>query len=142
MVGPGSTVDGHIYTLLDDRDPEPAPQALLDYTLAAQVMPDPETLDHGVEQIPYGERDDMMVSIAGSLWNRNFSEQAIAAMLYAISQSGVMEQPPGLAWDKKDALHVAHSARINFERKVSVGRVTPGLSAEDISLVGRDQESG
>lgn len=139
-VGLGSTVAGHIYTAIDTQDPAPAPQALLDYCLAAQAMPEPETLDSSREQIAYGERDDTMASIAGSLWNRNFSEGAVASMLYAISQSGVMEQPPGLTWDKKDALDVAQSAKRNFERKVSVGRVTPGLSAEDISLVGRDQE--
>ena len=134
MVGPGSTVDGHIYTLLDDRDPVLAPQALLDYTLAAQAVPDDAPAR---EQIPWGERDNMMASIAGSLWNRNFSEEAVAAMLYAISQSGVMEQPSEYPWGAKEALNVAQSARRNFERDLDPGAliVNGWTSLSDMRLV-------
>jgi hypothetical protein len=134
-VGPESTVDDYVYHRLNDLDPAPAPQWVLDALTSAEAV-EPST---EYERIPAGQRDTMMTKLAGSMRRQNYGEDAIRAMLWAIATSGVVEQPLVDPWTVKDAARIAKSA-VNWQPEIEIGRISPGLSADDINLVGANME--
>lgn len=144
IVAPGCAVDdagpGHpagSYVLQDARDPSPAPDWLLE--MAREKGPSEAQERDGEERdrILDGERDNTLTAIAGALRRQGFAESALAAMLGAIVDSGVVEQPPGREVTAEDIERIARS----IARK-PVGPTDPKLVlipkgwevAENISL--------
>lgn len=139
IVGPESYVEADrgrpagTYTLLDGREPVPAPQWLLDYVQQSQ----PAATVSERTGVPYGSHDDFLVSAAGWLRER-----------YGLAEDTLRDVLPGLlpALDGYDEAHpyTGHDyARIAR----SVGHYAPGIdtgnlvgemfrSGADVSLVG------
>jgi hypothetical protein len=134
-VGLGSTVDGHIYTAIDGRDPQPAPQALLDYCATALIT-HTGTLNSR-DLIAMGERDNELTSIAGFFRRHGYTEEAIQTALWGIVRSGLVEQPLGNEILQKDCVRIAHSA-MKWAAEIPMGPLTPGAwrSAKEVELVG------
>ena len=133
-VGVGSTVDGHIYTLIDGQDPQPAPQALLDF--CASAVSTPEALDSR-DLITEGERDNALASIAGHFRHHGYTEEAIHTALWGIVRSGLVEQPIGNEILQSHCVKIAHSV-MKYPRETSVGILTPGdwRCATEVNLIG------
>ena len=130
IVAPGSEVEsagpGHPagrYVLTHDRDPAPAPAWLL---ARLRVDGPREALARGGAErdaILDGERDNALVALAGAMRRQGYSESAMAAMLGAIVESGVVEQPPGREVTDLDVARIAQS----IARK-PVGEFTPEIA--------------
>jgi hypothetical protein len=111
LVGPGSVVDGHVYTVLDAREPQPVPAWLLDV-----VADDGETELVGLttverDRIEIGANDDELARMAGWWRRQGFTAGAIEKMLLGIMRCGVLEQDPARGlYGPADAARIARSA--------------------------------
>lgn len=134
LVGPGSTVNGFVYQLVDDRDPELAPAQFLS---ACEQAAKPEVKSPTKTSIALGERDNTLTSFAGFYRRQGFGREPIAALLRAVAQSGILEQPPGNEYLEKDFQRIARSAE-KWETEIATGPLTPTswVSGEEIAIVG------
>ncbi|MFY9838228.1 MAG: AAA family ATPase, partial [Xanthobacteraceae bacterium] len=135
QVGPGSMVDGHIYALLDNRDPVPAPPELL--AACEQAVAAPAQEINTRDRIAEGERDDELTSIAGFFRRHGYTEDVIRAALWGIVRSGIVEQPIGNEILESTCAKIAHSA-IKYSAEVPVGRLTPSAwrCATEVEMIG------
>lgn len=144
LVGPGSEVAGHVYTVLDGRDPAPAPAWLLQQV---REQSDGFQMD-GVEQtrdrIEFGRNDDELASIAGFLRRRGFSQEAMTTMLHGIISSGILEQDETRPYTIADARRLARSA-VNWEagqdaQATLLVRPSEWIRGDEINLVQAPQQ--
>lgn len=147
LVGPGSVVAGHVYAVLDARDPQIAPPWLLEMALEQQAAPPGDEFQFKVDgtlqerhKIELGSNDDELIKIAGFLRRRGFAEDAIAVMLYGVMNSGVLEQDPAKPpYTAADARRLARSASTwdpGADNEVDAAiRPEAWVNGADVSLV-------
>lgn len=135
-VGPGSIVDGAVYATVNEIEPPPAPQWLLD--LATK----PERAEIKLEErpgIPYGEHDAFLVSLAGYLRGRQgLTEKAILGVLAGgplMALSGYDDTHP---YTDRDFSRIARTAsKWEPQIETTIDLIHPSLRpATDIVLVG------
>lgn len=121
LVGPGSVVAGHVYSIIDARDPEPAPTWLLELARETAELPSNDGFEFKVDgtlqerhKIEHGANDDELIKFAGFFRRRGFAQDAIATMLYGVMTSGILEQDESRPYTLADARRLAHSAA-NYE---------------------------
>lgn len=131
IVGPGSVVAGVSYVCDDSRDPEPAPQWLLDYVVEQSKVPTAEDGEHLPAITQDKGRNDSLTALGGLLRRQGLGEDAIAKGLVALNKS-IVEPPLPLSEIKHIARSVSH-----YEASQETGPLVPDgwLSAADMSLV-------
>jgi replicative DNA helicase len=82
VVAAGSVIDGAVYAVINNRDPAPLPPLVTERLLA---LPSSKSRASKAERIPeiipQGERESVLVSLAGSMRRRGASVEAIFAAL-------------------------------------------------------------
>lgn len=105
VVAPGSVADGRPYTVEDNTDPAPLPTALVEHLLR---MPSSRSRAGHAERIPevipQGERESVLVSMAGTMRRRGMSAEAILAALEIENDTRCI--PP---LEQADLERIAHS---------------------------------
>ena len=148
LVGPGSEVAGHVYTVLNGMDPAPAPAWLLQQVREQREVQSDGFQMVGVEaareRIEYGRNDDELASFAGFLRRRGFSQDAMTTMLSGIINSGILEQDEARPYTIADARRLARSASsyIAGEDASATLLVRPSewIRGDEINLVTAPQE--
>jgi AAA domain/Bifunctional DNA primase/polymerase, N-terminal len=136
IVGPGSTVDGHVYELLSPVEPADAPSWLLELCSGFERVTEAA---EARSAIPKDERDIGLTSIAGTLRGRlAFNPPAIEAALWAIVQAGLVEQPEGDPILRSDCARIARSIG-NKPAESPLGRIylndANWLRDDEVSLI-------
>lgn len=146
IVGPGSTVAGYTYDLVDSREPACAPDWLLRATDALVSEASGAALDRHLsvngdspsstliesDSISQGERNLFLLSVGGLLRRRGLGEAGIAKGLSALNKT-VLDSPLALSEIRTIAKSVSR-----YEADTVIGPLHPDgwISAADISIVG------
>lgn len=138
-VGPGSKVDGTLYSVIHDVEPPLAPQWLLD------MATKPARAETALEErsgIPNGEHDHYFTSLAGFLRGRwGLTEKAILGVLAGGPQMALEDIDENRPYTERDFQRIAHSVARHAAKNTSelggADTLSPGVrSAQSIELVG------
>jgi hypothetical protein len=112
VVAPGSVIEGKTYEVIEDLEVVPLPTPFVDYLLRLATSTSRAGLAERIpEVIPQGERESVLVSLAGSMRRRGASVEAIFAALEVENETRCV--PP--------------VSRADLERiSNSIGRYEPG----------------
>jgi hypothetical protein len=135
IVGPGSIINGHTYTLTEASEPPLAPKELLD--LARPQKEAPSASEGALSGIPKRGHDDFLVSLGGWLRERySLAPEAIAQVLAGATK--ILEnQDPERPYTVDDIKRLAKSAS-RYEPSLKLDILPENwVCAGDIALTGK-----
>jgi hypothetical protein len=118
IVGPGSSIDGRLYTHLEGQNPREIQIATLDRLLGPvkALKKDSKNPDE-FDVMPDGIRDNSLHKIGSALRGVGYSENGIRESLAALLGSGLIEQPEGREIEAIDLKRLAHSC-IKYDTEI------------------------